>query len=85
MSKVEKLIKRFKGKPKDFHFDELRRLLRHYGFEEVKRGKTAGSRVAFSQNDFKHIISLHKPHDGILKRYQLDQIENMLKHWGLKL
>ena len=70
--------------PNDFSFDELKRLLKHYGFVKVKRGKTSGSRVAFAKIDSKHLISLHRPHNGILKRYQLDQVENMLRQFGLK-
>ena len=45
--KKDKLITRFKKLPKDFHYDEMVRLLSYYGFEEVKKGKTAGSRVKF--------------------------------------
>jgi len=45
MSKKEKLIARFLGMPSDFHYDEMVKLLGHFGFEEVKKGKTSGSRV----------------------------------------
>jgi hypothetical protein len=81
MTKVEKLIARFKAKPKDFSFDELRRLLRFFDYHE-KQG--AGSRVVFENEKIDHKIKLHKPHPGnILKRYQLDLIAQELKGKGL--
>lgn len=64
--------------PSDFHYDELTRLIGYYGFEEVKKGKIAGSRVKFTNKDNVPII-LHKPHPtGIMKRYQLKQIKEIL-------
>lgn len=78
MSKKDKLIERFKTMPSDFHYDELVRLIGYYGFEEVRKGKTAGSRVKFANEDQIPII-LHKPHPtGIMKRYQLKQIKEIL-------
>ena len=78
MSKIDKLIIRFLTLPKDFHFDELVRILNHFGFHEIKTGKTSGSRVKFI-NSADIIIILHKPHpSGIMKHYQLKQIKQML-------
>ncbi len=77
MTSISKLIDRYKEKPKDFSFDELKRLFSSLGHTE-KQG--AGSRVVFSNDATNHKIKLHKPHPGnILKRYQLDVIENELK------
>lgn len=84
MSKAEKLLKRFLSKPKDFTYDEIKRLLTGFGYENLGTGKTAGSRVAFIHPETKHIIKLHKPHPKPeLKRYQLDYIEEALKNRGL--
>lgn len=81
MGIVEKLIKRFKSKPKDFNYNELTSLLRNLGYEE---SQGAGSRVIFINDEINHKIKLHKPHPGnILKRYQLELIENELKAKGL--
>jgi|GEM_PF-3814939 len=33
--------------PSDFHYDEMVKLLGHFGFVEIKKGKTSGSRVKF--------------------------------------
>ena len=75
MSKEDKLIKRLLSKPKDFTYNELRRILTHLGYIESQSGKTTGSRVAFINVETGHIIRLHKPHPGNeLKQYQIEQI-----------
>jgi len=75
MSKIDKLIARLKTIPKDFTWDELVKVLKYYGYEELsKKGKTGGSRRKFV-NQEKDIISLHKPHPGnIVKQYALKQV-----------
>ena len=46
--------------------------------KEVKKGKTSGARVKFI-NDEGVTIILHKPHSsGIMKKYQLKQIREVL-------
>lgn len=81
MTKQEKLLKRFLSKPRDFTFNELRKLLRGFGYQEIKTGKTSGSRVAFFHEGIQHIIRLHKPHPkNIMNRYQLDFIEEELRN-----
>lgn len=81
MTKVEKLIDRIKRKPKDFSFDELRKLLSVLGYSE-KQG--AGSRVVFINEKLDHKIKLHKPHPGnLLRHYQLELISRELRQKGL--
>jgi hypothetical protein len=83
MSKQEKLFRRFLSKPKDFTYEELKTLLCGMGYREVSSGKTSGSRIAFYNESSQHVIRLHKPHPkNILKRYQLDLIEEELKTKG---
>jgi predicted RNA binding protein YcfA (HicA-like mRNA interferase family) len=78
MSKKEKLVERIKRLPSDFTWQELITLLSHFGFEEVRKGKTSGSRRAFV-NAEKKIIRLHEPHPGnILKPYQLKEVIEFL-------
>lgn len=84
MSKVEKLIQRLKNNPKDFSYDELRRILLHFGYEEVRTGKTSGSRVAFYKEATQHIIRLHKPHPKpVLKGYQVQMLIKELLNQNL--
>lgn len=80
MTAIDKLKNKFKNKPKDYSFNELKKLLKSFGYEE-KQG--AGSRVVFVNKNIDQKIKLHKPHPGnILKHYQLDIIENELKLKG---
>ena len=78
MSKREKLIDRFLSMPSDFHYDEMVKLLGYFGFNEMKKGKTSGSRVKF-ENAAGVPIILHKPHpSGIMKKYQMKQVKEIL-------
>lgn len=78
MNRKIKLIARFLTLPSDFHYDEVVRLLGYFDFQEVKKGKTSGSRVKF-MNLEGVMIMLHKPHpSGIMKHYQLKQIKEVL-------
>jgi hypothetical protein len=78
MSKKQKLIDRFLSMPSDFHYDEMSKLLGYFGFEEVKIGKTSGSRVKFENSEGVPVM-LHKPHpSGIMKKYQMKQVKETL-------
>ena len=75
MSRFEKLLQRFQSKPRDFTYDELKRLLKDLGYSELEVGKISGSRVAFYNDASKHIIRLHKPHPSReMKKYQIENV-----------
>ena len=77
MTRQEKLLNRFVSRPSDFTYNELIRLLRGFGYEELQG---SGSRVVFRNKEIRHNIKLHKPHPGnVLKRYQIDLIIQELK------
>ncbi len=77
MTKTEKLIERLRQRPKDFTWNELKKVLSYYGYEE-RSGK--GSRRKFINREGQ-IISLHEPHPKpILKKYM---IELVIKQLGL--
>lgn len=81
MSKIEKLILKFSLKPKTFKWKDLETLLNGLGFEKLEG---SGSRVKFIHKKGLQILSLHKPHPlPDLKSYQIRQIYNSLKEWGL--
>lgn len=78
MTQKDKLVARFLSMPSDFRYNEVVKLLNYYGFHEVGKGKTSGSRVRFINKQIVPIM-LHKPHpNGILKKYQLKQIREVL-------
>jgi len=82
LSRSEKLKSRFLSKPNDFTWSELVKLLNLFGYVELTKGKTGGSRRKFA-NEQNEVISLHKPHPTeILKRYAIEQIISHLKEKG---
>ena len=79
MSRTEKLLLRLLSIPRDLTWEELTKLLGHFGFIELKKGKTGGSRRKFA-DDKKNVIILHKPHPGnIVKEYVIKQVIDYLK------
>lgn len=84
MSQKEKLIKRLKNKPRDFTFEEAERLLGYFGYERFDKGRTSGSRVAFTSNEHFQPIYLHKPHPRKeLLEYQVSYLLEQLEQEGL--
>jgi predicted RNA binding protein YcfA (HicA-like mRNA interferase family) len=83
MDKQDKLLERLQCRPRDFTWDELTTLLRRLGFQQVRTGRTGGSRRRFVHPNGV-MMSLHQPHPGrILKRYQIDQIIETLEREGM--
>ena len=83
MSRVEKLKRRLEKVPKDFTYEEAKRLLRHYGFVEDNKGMTSGSRVIFIRKLDGKRIMLHKPHPGnIMKHYAVKKLKEFLSKVG---
>ena len=79
MTQRNKLIDRLLSKPTDFTWDELLKLLNGFDYQQVSAGKTGGSRARFIHTYYP-VITLHKPHPKpILKRYQLENIIELLK------
>ena len=64
MSKRQKQIARLVSIPSDYTYSELSVLLRSFGYVELNKGKTSGSRVRFFREADNHVIDLHKPHPG---------------------
>jgi hypothetical protein len=84
MSRRNKILRRFLIKPADFTFKEMVSRLKGFGYKEMRTGATAGSRLAFINRASGHMVRLHKPHPGkVLKRYQLDFLEEELRAKGL--
>lgn len=80
MTKIDKLILRLLNQPSDFTWTELKKVLKYFGYSELKsKGKTGGSRRKFVNKNV-GIIILHEPHPGsIVKNYVLKQIIEKLK------
>ena len=84
MGRNDKLLERIIRRPKDFTYDELRRLLAGLQCIEDSGGKTSGSRVAFIHQPTQAILRLHRPHPGNeLKAYQIELVLGFLKSIGV--
>ena len=82
MAKIEKLIEKLLSRPTDFTWEELIKILAHFGYSELKKGKTGGSRRKF-RDDANGLIILHEPHPrNILKRYQIELVIEALMEKG---
>ena len=80
MSKAEKLLKRFQGRPKDFTWNELSTLFAYFGFELRAGG---GSSRKFIHAQTGAILMMHEPHPGsILRAYQVRAAVDLLKQEG---
>lgn len=83
MSRQEKLLQRFRGKPADFSWSELKTLLAGFGYDVAAGGRTGGSRTRFVHPDLPPIL-LHRPHPvPVLKRYQIEQLLEFLQKEGV--
>ena len=83
MTQKEKLIARLKERPKDFTWEELTKLLKMLGYEQIKTGKSGGSRRRFV-HPTAPVITLHKPHPSpLVKRYVLNDILELFKKEGM--
>ena len=84
MGSHEKLLERFLRLPNDFTWDELKRLLRRYGYKQNNKGRISGSRVVFEKEDSNVSLDLHRPHPkNILKPYQMKDVLEFLKRIGI--
>lgn len=82
MAKIDKLITKLKNNPKNMSYDELVRVLSHFGYFEIQLGKTTGSARKF-KNDKNDIINFHEPHpDKTLKSYIIKFVLNKLERNG---
>ena len=84
MSKKDKLISKLKSDPKTFTFDDAETLLGYFSFFKSNKGKTSGSRIMFTSENYNVKILLHKPHPRKeLLEYQVKQLIELLKQEGL--
>lgn len=61
MPNWKKIEERLINENKNITYDELVMFMKHYGFAEINKGKTSGSRVGFVDVNGKSFY-LHKPH-----------------------
>ncbi len=76
MGQKEKLIQKLKS-------EEAESLLRFFDYSRSNKGRTSGSRVMFTSEQYAPIL-LHKPHPRKeLLAYQVKQLAEILEQEGL--
>jgi hypothetical protein len=84
VSKLQKFLDWIINNSGTVTYSELSYVLSRFGYQEVKPGKTSGSRVAFYNQSKKLLIRLHKPHpSNELKDYQIKLIKAHLEQNNL--
>ena len=80
MSKIAKTLDRILRGTSDasIRFEDLRRLLLHFGFDERIRG----SHHLFTRDDVAEILNL-QPRGSQAKPYQVKQVRNLILSYGL--
>lgn len=82
MSKQQKLKERFLSNPTDFTYDELKQMLKSFGYTCDESGN--GSRVRFYNEENNQVIKIHKPHPGnIVKSYVIKDVTVKLMEVGI--
>lgn len=72
MSKIEKLITRFKSVPADLTWDEFIKFLSHFGYK-ISNG--TGSKRKFINHESGHTMSFHEPHpQSIMKKCYIREV-----------
>jgi predicted RNA binding protein YcfA (HicA-like mRNA interferase family) len=80
MSQREKLVERFRKRPKDFTWNELERLLEGFGYRQ-ETGQGSGRK--FFNEERGVLICIHQPHPRKeLKKYQVNDVFEHLKQEG---
>lgn len=84
MGTKEKLIERFLTLPRNFTYEEVKRLFGIFGYVENTKGSTSGSRVEFISADGKNSYIMHKPHpSNIIKGYVMKQMLSFIREQDL--
>lgn len=84
MGTKDKLVERFKKKPKDFTYEETLSLLAYFGYHVHTKGSTSGSRVRFKNEATGAYIDIHRPHPGsIMKEWMVKTIYQHLQNHRL--
>lgn len=72
MSKIEKLLARFKKVPSDLTWDEFAKVIGYHGYELAKGN---GLRRKFINPETGHSMSFHEPHpESIMKKCYIREV-----------
>jgi hypothetical protein len=77
VAKIDKILGRLRSKPKDFTWEDLTRIMQHFGYKKLEG---SGSRVKFYHEEKNTLFSMHKPHHPkTLRPYQIESAISRLE------
>lgn len=79
MSRKAKLVREFRNATTEFPWEDFCRLLSQLGFQENRRGKTAGSRRKFAHSSTGMRIYADEPHDGVMRKSMIKRLRSDLE------
>lgn len=83
MSRLEKLKEQLNACSGPFPYRDLVKLLSGLGYEQVKTGKTGGTRRKFWNPQTGDVIMMHAPHSKEVKAYAVQDVKEHLEKRGL--
>lgn len=83
MSQTDKLKLSFGDCRGTFRYSDFERLILSMGFDQLRAGKTGGSRRKFMHRMTKVMIWLDAPHDGEMKPSMVRRLQRQLEDLGL--
>lgn len=83
MARLEREILDFKECRGPYAWRDFARLLGKLGYEELKTGKTGGSRRKYYNATTRHLIMLDEPHDGEMGRGMVKRLQDELEEKGV--
>jgi hypothetical protein len=82
LPRLDTLAREFKACTGSHPFRDFERMILGMGFEEVKRGKTGGSRRRYYNKETGHVLMLDEPHDGEMGRGMVRRLRKALEESG---
>ena len=83
MARGDKLKEQLRACRGPFPYKDLVTLLGQLGYEQVRGGKTGGSRRRFAHPDTGDVIMIHAPHSKEIKAYAVRDVREHLEERGL--
>ena len=83
MSQIDKLKHSFRNCRGTYRYGDFERLIHSLSFEQLKAGKTGGSRRKFVHRTTNMMIWLDEPHDGEMRPAMVRRLQEQLESVGL--
>ena len=83
MARTDKLKNEFLQATNTFSWNRFATLVARLGYEEMKRGKSSGSKRKLINRTTGHKIRADEPHDGVMRRGMIKRLKENLEENGV--